>query len=84
MPLGAAYDKIIDSKFADMKNSGGRYGGVHHSGAIPPAFRRRNPLGASRYCRNGHVLAQFGHQPELGFGLGVRLLDRLVSDHYEG
>ena len=27
MPLGAEYDKIIDSKFADMKNSGGRCGG---------------------------------------------------------
>ena len=27
MPLGAAYDKLIDSKFADMKNTGGRYGG---------------------------------------------------------
>ena len=27
MPLGKAYDKMIDSKFADMKNSGGRYGG---------------------------------------------------------
>ena len=27
MPLGKDYDKIIDSKFADMKNSGGRYAG---------------------------------------------------------
>ena len=27
MPLGKAYDKMIDSKFADMKNSAGRYAG---------------------------------------------------------
>ena len=27
MPLGAEYDKLIDSKNADMKNIGGRYGG---------------------------------------------------------
>ena len=27
MPLGPEYDKLIDSKFADMKNTGGRYGG---------------------------------------------------------
>ena len=27
MPLGAAYDKHIDSKVADMKNTGGRHGG---------------------------------------------------------
>jgi len=28
MPLGAEYDKLIDSKFADMKNTGGRWGGA--------------------------------------------------------
>src|SRR3569833_1700716 len=27
MPLGPAYDKLIDSKFAAMKNNGGRHGG---------------------------------------------------------
>ena len=27
MPLGPEYDKMIDSKFADMKNTGGRFGG---------------------------------------------------------
>jgi leucyl aminopeptidase len=28
LPLGPAYDKLIDSKFADMKNTGGRHGGA--------------------------------------------------------
>src|ERR1700753_1771210 len=28
MPLSAEYDKLIDSQFADMKNTGGRYGGA--------------------------------------------------------
>ncbi len=27
LPLGPEYDKMIDSRFADMKNSAGRYGG---------------------------------------------------------
>ena len=27
MPLGPDYDKMIDSQFADMKNTGGRFGG---------------------------------------------------------
>src|SRR6201999_1753360 len=27
MPLSAEYDKLIDSQFADMKNTGGRHGG---------------------------------------------------------
>src|SRR5207248_9568200 len=29
MPLGAEYDKMIESKFADMKNTGGRFGGAN-------------------------------------------------------
>src|SRR5262249_29422826 len=32
MPLGSEYDKLIDSQFADMKNTGGRQGGR----SIPP------------------------------------------------
>ena len=34
MPLGQAYDKLIDSKFADMKNTGAprRF---DHRGAVP-------------------------------------------------
>jgi leucyl aminopeptidase len=28
MPMGPEYDKLIDSKFADMKNVGGRFGGA--------------------------------------------------------
>jgi leucyl aminopeptidase len=27
MPLGPEYDKMVDSKFADIKNTGGRHGG---------------------------------------------------------
>ena len=40
MPLGAAYDKMIDSKFADMKNTGGPRRRRDHGGAIHPAPRR--------------------------------------------
>src|SRR6201992_210451 len=32
MPLSAEYDKLIDSQFADMKNTGGRYGGLINGG----------------------------------------------------
>ena len=34
MPLGPEYDKMIDSKFADMKNTGGRQGGAITARAI--------------------------------------------------
>ena len=40
MPLAPEYDKMIDSKFADMKNTGGsRWGGRHHGGAVHQALR---------------------------------------------
>ena len=65
LPLGPAYDKLIDSKFADMKNTGGRYGG-----AITAALRQQSAVGASRHCRHRHGFARNRHQPELGLGLG--------------
>ena len=37
MPLIPAFDKAIDSKFADMKNTGGRHGGA----ATAAAFLKR-------------------------------------------
>ena len=70
MPLGPAYDKIIDSKFADVKNSGGRHARLDHRGAFHPALRQQRAVGASRHRRNGHGLALERHQPELGLGLG--------------
>jgi leucyl aminopeptidase len=83
MPLGKAYDKIIDSKFADVKNSGGRYGG-----AITAAqFLQRFVNG----CTWAHLdiagTAMGSPQSEINkswaSGFGVRLLDRLVADNYE-
>jgi leucyl aminopeptidase len=83
MPLGKAYDKIIDSKFADVKNSGGRYGG-----AITAAqFLQRFVNG----CAWAHLdiagTAMGSPQSDINkswaSGYGVRLLDRMVADHYE-
>ena len=47
MPLGAAYDKMIDSKFADMKNTGGRAGAA----PSPP----RNSSSALSTRRRGRI-----------------------------
>ena len=69
MPLGAEYDKLIDSKNADMKNIGGRYGGVDHRGAVPAALRQGHALGASRHRRHRDGLAVERDQPVLGFRL---------------
>ncbi len=56
----------------------------HHGRAIPAALCGWLPLGPSRYCRHGHVIPVHRYQQELGSGFGVRLLDRLVAENYEG
>jgi leucyl aminopeptidase len=84
MPLGPAYDKLIDSKFADMKNTGGR-----HAGSITAAqFLQRFVNGVPWAHLDIAGTAMNSPSSEInhswGSGFGVRLLDRLVADHYEG
>ena len=83
MPLGATYDKIIDSKFADVKNAGGR-----HAGAITAAqFLQRfvNDVAWAHLDIAGVGMSSPATEinQSWGSGWGVRLLDRLVADHYE-
>ena len=84
MPLPASYEKLIESQFADLKNSPGRMGGSitaalflqHFAGDTPwahldiagTAFMKSNPAPTS---------------PEWASGFGVRLLNQLVADNYE-
>ncbi|EJW11873.1 Cytosol aminopeptidase PepA [Rhodovulum sp. PH10] len=84
MPLGPAYDKLIDSKFADMKNSGGR-----HGGAITAAQFLKRHVGDAVWAHLDIAGTALGSpQTDLNkswsSGWGVRLLDRLVADCYEG
>ena len=52
MPLGPEYDKMIESKFADMKNIGRPPRRLDHGGGLPAAVRQRRALGASRHRRH--------------------------------
>ena len=58
MPLADAYDKLIDSDAADMKNIGGPRRRQHHRRAVPAALRQRRAVGASRHRR--HRLVEEG------------------------
>ncbi len=85
MPLGPAYDKLIRSKIADMKNIGGA-----HAGSITAAqFLQRFIEDKTPWAHLdiAGVAWQDGEQktliPSWGTGWGVRILDRLVADHYE-
>lgn len=83
MPLDPAYDKIIDSKFADVKNSGGRFAGSITAAQFLQRFVNDCPWAHLDVAGT----AMSGNQTETnrswGPGWGVRLLDRLVADHYE-
>jgi leucyl aminopeptidase len=83
MPLGPEYDKMIDSKFADMKNTGGR-----HGGAITAAQLLARFVGKTAWVHLDIAGTALGSpQSEINkswsSGWGVRLLDHLVTEHYE-
>ncbi|MGA2045463.1 MAG: leucyl aminopeptidase [Roseiarcus sp.] len=83
MPLGAAYDKMIDSKFADVKNAGGRNGGSITAAQFLQRFVNGAPWAHLDIAGTGFASPASEINPSWGSGWGVRLLDRLVSDHYE-
>ncbi|MCX5519381.1 leucyl aminopeptidase [Kaistia defluvii] len=85
LPLGDAYDKLIESKFADIKNTGGR-----HAGSITAAqfIQRFVDDGVAWAHLDIAGTAMGSPQSEINrswaSGWGVRLLDRFVADNYEG
>jgi leucyl aminopeptidase len=86
LPLGAGYDKQIDSEVADMKN----IGNAGNAGSITAAqFLQRfvddgrawahlDIAGTAWKPGNDNPL-----EPTWATGWGVRILDRLVADNYE-
>ena len=83
MPLGAAYDKMLDSKFADMKNVGGRHAGSITAAQFLQRFVNKAPWAHLDIAGAGMAANQTDTNQSWGSGWGVRLLDRLVADHYE-
>ncbi|MGH6829293.1 MAG: leucyl aminopeptidase [Rhizomicrobium sp.] len=85
LPLDPAYDKMIRSKIADVKNIGGP-----NSGSITAAqFLKRFIEDGTAWAHldiAGVAWQDGEHKPMIpswGTGWGVRLLDQLVREHYE-
>ena len=83
MPLSPAYDKLIESKFADIRNSVGR-----PAGSITAAqFLQRfvNDVPWAHLDIAGTAFGTKANEVNVSWapGFGVALLDRLVRDHYE-
>ncbi|MFT4097003.1 MAG: leucyl aminopeptidase [Rhodoblastus sp.] len=84
MPLSATYDKMIDSKFADMKNTGGRYGGSITAAQFLQRYVEKTPWAHLDIAGTGMGSPSSDINQSWGSGWGVRLLDRMVKDNYEG
>ncbi len=84
LPVGPAYDKLIDSKFADMKNTGGRQGGSITAAQFLQRFTNETPWAHLDIAGTGMGAPSDDINQSWGSGWGVRLLDRLVADAYEG
>ncbi|MGB6350504.1 MAG: leucyl aminopeptidase [Pseudolabrys sp.] len=85
MPLAPEYDKMIDSKFADMKNTGGsRWGGAITAAQFIKRFvDDKIPWAHLDIAGTAFDSRQTDINRSWGSGWGVRLLDRLVADYYE-
>ena len=83
MPLGADYDKLIDSQFADMKNVGGRDAGAVTAAQFLKRFVDDTPWAHIDLAGTAIDSRQNEINQSWASGWGVRLLDRLVADKYE-
>lgn len=85
MPMGKAYDDMLKSRIADMKNVGGR-----PAGSITAAqFLQRFVKPETPWCHLdiagvASVKSETAYAPKGATGWGVRALNRLIADNFEG
>ncbi|WP_107846194.1 leucyl aminopeptidase [Litoreibacter ponti] len=85
MPMGKAYDDQLKSRIADMKNVGGR-----PAGSITAAqFLQRFVKPETPWCHLdiagvASVKSETEFAPKGATGWGVRALNRLIADNFEG
>jgi leucyl aminopeptidase len=84
MPMGAAYDKKLDSRIADMMNVGGRDGGAITAAQFLQRFVKEGTpwihldIAGTALTKGETALA-----PKGATGWGVMALNRLIRDGYE-
>ena len=85
MPLGAGYDKLIDSPIADIKNVGPRWGGSITAAQFLQRFIDKGTPWAHLDIAGKAWADKPGATWDKGAtGFGVRVLDRYVRDNLEG
>ncbi len=84
MPLSKAYDKLIDSKVADMKNTGGRYGGSITAAQFLQRFVGETPWAHLDVAGTAMGSPASEINKSWASGFGVRLLNTFIADNFEG
>jgi leucyl aminopeptidase len=83
LPMAPAYEKMIESRFADIKNSAGRQAGSITAAHFLQRFVNKVPwahldiAGAAMGTSNNETNTSWAP------GFGVALLDRMLRDNYE-
>lgn len=83
LPIDKAYDKMIDSRFADMKNTGGRYAGSITAAQFLHRFVGETPWAHLDVAGTAMNSPKTDISNTWASGFGVRLLNELVANHYE-
>jgi leucyl aminopeptidase len=84
LPLGPKYDKMIESKVADIKNTGGKWGGSISAAQFLQRFvKEATPWAHLDIAGTAMGSPQTDINKSWSSGWGVRLLDRFVADYYE-
>ena len=84
LPLGPKYDKMIESKVADIKNTGGKWGGSISAAQFLQRFvKEGTPWAHLDIAGTAMASVDSDVNRSWGSGFGVRLLDQLIRDHYE-
>jgi leucyl aminopeptidase len=83
LPLAPEYDKIIDHEVADVKNTGGRFAGSITAAQFLQRFVNNVPWVHLDVAGTAMDAPRNAINQSWGSGWGVRLLNRLVAEHYE-
>jgi leucyl aminopeptidase len=84
MPIGDAYDKLIDSPIADIKNVGPREGGSITAAQFIKRFIKPGVKWAHLDIAGMVWASKAGVLHDKGAtGYGVRLLDRFIAQNFE-
>jgi len=85
LPLGAEYDALLKSQFADMRNIGGRAAGSITAAQFLQRFIEKGTKWAHLDIAGVAWVEGEKHEtdPSWASGFGPRLLDRWIADHYE-